>query len=290
MKNVIEIRNLTKKHKDFLLDSISFAVPSGFVCGFIGQNGAGKTTTMKLMLNMALKDSGGVEIFGKPGDDISMKEDLGVLLDQPYFQEAWTPRDVEKAMRPFYKSWDSTAYHQYLQRFSLNPGQKFKTLSRGMKMKLGMAAALSHGAKLLVLDEPTSGLDPVMRDEMLEILRDYMVPEGRSIFFSTHITSDLEKIADFIVYIHKGKIIYSGLKDDLIEKYCLIRGGKDGLPAEKRRKILGLREHVAGFEGMIEVAHIGGFPPSVVTEPATLEDIMVHINKAGDFDMEGENV
>jgi len=278
---VIKVKNLVKKHKHFLLDNISFTVPNGFVCGFIGQNGAGKTTTMKLMLNMTIRNHGEIEILGKSNDDILVKEDLGVLLDQPYFHDSWTALDVEKAMSPFYKTWDSKTYHQYLERFSLNPTQKFKTLSRGMKMKLGLATTLSHNARLLLLDEPTSGLDPVMRDEMLNILRDYMAVEDRSIFFSTHITSDLEKISDFIVYIHKGKIIYSGLKEELLEKYCLIRGGKNDLPTEKRQQIIGIREHTGGFEGMIDVSDVGGFPSSVIMESATLEDIMVHINKMG---------
>lgn len=281
MKNAIEVKDLTKKYKGFLLDSISFTVPSGYICGFIGQNGAGKTTTMKLMMGMALKDSGDIEILEKSGDDVSLKEELGVLFDQPYFQEDWTPIDIEKAMRPFYSRWDSSAFHQYLQKFSLNPNQKFKTMSRGMKMKLGMAATLSHDAKLLLLDEPTSGLDPVMRDEMLDILQEYMVGENRSIFFSTHITSDLEKIADYIIYIDKGRIVYSGLKDELTGKYCLIRGGNEDLPPSKRKNIIGLREHIGGFEGMIEVTEIGGFPPGVITETVSLEEIMIHMNRKG---------
>lgn len=282
MSSAIEIRKLTKKYKGFLLDSISFTVPSGFICGFIGQNGAGKTTTLKLMLDMVLKDGGEIEILSKPSEDTSLKEDLGVLFDQPYFQEDWTPIDVEGAMRPFYKRWDSSRYHQYLQRFLLNPKQKYKTLSRGMKMKLGLAVTLSHDAKLLLLDEPTSGLDPVMRDEMLDILRDYMVKENRNVFFSTHITSDLEKIADYIVYIDKGRIIYSGLKDDLIEKYCYIRGGNGDLPHTKRKSLIGIREHIGGFEGMIETSEVGGLPSSVVVEGVTLEDIMVCLNREGE--------
>ena len=281
MENAIEINSLTKKYKGFLLDNISFTVPNGFICGFIGQNGAGKTTTMKLMLGMALKDGGDIEILGKSGDDVSLKEDLGVLFDQPYFQEDWTPIDIEKAMCPFYRHWDSSAFHQYLKKFSLNPKQKYKTMSRGMKMKLGIAVTLSHDAKLLLLDEPTSGLDPVMRDEILDILREYMVGENKSVFFSTHITSDLEKIADYIIYIDKGRILYSGLKDELIEKYSLIRGGSGDLPQSKRKSIIGLREHIGGFEGMIEVAEIGGFPPSVITETVSLDDIMVYMNRKG---------
>lgn len=281
MNNAIKISNLKKEYKNFLLDNISFSVPSGYVCGFIGENGAGKTTTLKLMLNMVLKDGGDVEILGRSNSDISVKEDLGILFDQPYFQEDWTPLDVEKIMGLFYKKWDSQAYHTHLKKFDLSPKQKFKTLSRGMKMKLGLAVTLSHDAKLLLLDEPTSGLDPVMRDEMLDILRDYMVEENRSVFFSTHITSDLEKIADYIIYIHKGKIVYSGLKDELTEKYCLIRGGNGDLPKTKRNKILGLREHIGGFEGMLDVSEVGGFPSSVILETASLDDIMVHMNKKG---------
>jgi len=281
MSNAIKVTALTKKYKGFLLDGISFSVPGGYICGFIGQNGAGKTTTMKLMLGMVIKDSGDIEILNKSGDDVSIKDDLGVLFDQPYFQEDWTPLDIEKAMRPFYKRWDSELYHAYLAKFSLSTKQKFKTLSRGMKMKLGMAVALSHDAKLLLLDEPTSSLDPVMRDEMLDVLRDYMVEEDRSVFFSTHITSDLEKSADYIVYIHEGKILYSGLKDELVEKYCLIKGGFEDLPEDKKSCIIGIREHVGGFEGMIEVCEVGGFPPGAVTEPASLDDIMVHMNRNG---------
>lgn len=279
MNNVIEISNLSKQYKSFLLNDISFSVPSGFVCGFIGENGAGKTTTLKLILGMVMKNSGNIKLFGKSADDVSLKEDIGVLFEQPYYQEDWTPIDIEKVMRPFYKKWDSSAFHQYLERFSLDPKQKYKTMSRGMKMKLGMAVTLAHDAKLLLLDEPTSGLDPVGRNEMLEIFRDYMVKENRTIFFSTHITSDLEKIADYITYIKNGRILYSGLKDDLIEKYCLIRGGIGDLPQPKREQVLGLREHPSGFDGMIKAKDIVGFPASVITETVSLDDIMVRMSK-----------
>lgn len=279
MVNTIEVNRLTKRYHQFLLDGISFTVPEGYICGFIGQNGAGKTTTLKLMLNMAVKNSGEITLFGKPHDDVTVKDDLGVLFDQPYFQEDWTAIDIEKALRSFYSHWNSVTYYDYLKRFSLDPKQKYKTMSRGMKMKLGMAVALCHEAKLLLLDEPTGGLDPVMRDEVLDMLRDYMTVESRSIFFSTHITSDLEKIADYIIYIHKGRIFFSGLKDELLEKYCIIKGGKEDLPQEKRRHVIGLREHVGGFEGMMELSNVGGMPTNIITEPATLDDIMIYINR-----------
>lgn len=279
MNNVIEVSNLRKQYNNFLLDNISFSVPCGFVGGFIGENGAGKTTTLKLILGMVMKDGGDIKLFGKPAEDVSLKEDIGVLFEQPYYQEDWTPLDIEKVMRPFYKKWSDAAFHQYLDRFSLDPKQKYKTMSRGMKMKLGMAVTLAHDAKLLLLDEPTSGLDPVGRDEMLDIFRDYMVKEDRTIFFSTHITSDLEKIADYITYIQNGRILYSGLKDDLIEKYCLVRGGIGDLPQSKHKQIFGLREHPSGFDGMIETKNIAGFPTSVVTEIVSLDDIMVRMSK-----------
>lgn len=279
MNNVIEISSLRKQYKNFLLNDISFSVPSGFVCGFIGENGAGKTTVLKLILGMALKDGGSIKVFGKPADDVSLKEDIGVLFEQPYYQEDWTPVDIEKALRPFYRKWSSSAFHQYLERFSLDPKQKYQTMSRGMKMKLGMAVTLAHDAKLLLLDEPTSGLDPVGRNEMMEIFRDYMVKENRTIFFSTHITGDLEKIADYITYIKNGRILYSGLKDELIEKYCLIRGGIGDLPQSKRKQVFGLREHPSGFDGMIQTKDIAGFPASVITETVSLDDIMVRMSK-----------
>lgn len=279
MSNAIEVSNLRKQYKDFLLDDISFSVPSGFVCGFIGENGAGKTTTLKLILGMAKKDGGNIRLFGKPADDVSLKEDIGVLFEQPYYQEDWTPVDIEQAMRPFYKKWSSADFHQYLERFSLDPKQKYKAMSRGMKMKLGMAATLAHGAKLLLLDEPTSGLDPAGREGILEIFRDYMVEENRTIFFSTHMTSALEKIADYIIYIQNGKIIYSGLKDELIDRYCSVRGGAGDLPQSKRTQILGLRERPGGFDGMVELKDIAGFPASVIMETVSLDDIMVWMGK-----------
>jgi len=279
MENVIEVMGLTKKYKGFLLDRVSFNVPGGYVCGFIGQNGAGKTTTLKLLVGLASKDGGEARILGKPHEDSSIKEDLGILFDQQYYQEDWTPLRIEETLRPFYSNWDSMAFQNYLKKFSLDPRQKFKTLSRGMKMKLGMAVALSHNAKLLLLDEPTSGIDPVMRDQLLDTLREYMVGENRSVFFSTHITSDLDKVADYIVYIHRGRIVFSGLKDELVESYCMIRGGFDDLQQKDKENIIGYREHVGGFDGLVKTSDTGGLSPGVITENAGLDDIMVYMDR-----------
>ena len=281
MMNAIEVRDLKKQFQNFLLDGISFDVPSGYVCGFIGQNGAGKTTTIKLMLGMAIKDSGEIQILGKPSEDVAIKESLGVLFDSTFYMPHWTPLDIESSLRPFYGSWNSAKYHGYLDRFGLSPRQKVKTLSRGMKMQLGIAVILSYDTKLLLLDEPTSGLDPVIRDQMLDLFKEYVMDENRSIFFSSHITGDIEKVADYIVYIHRGKIFFSGPKDELMEKYCVIRGGKDDLKQDSIGQIIGIRQHLGGFEGLIKVSDIGGFGQGVVMEKASLDDIMVHINREG---------
>jgi ABC-2 type transport system ATP-binding protein len=257
-QNALEVRNLQKNFPAFSLD-VSFNVPAGFVCGFIGKNGAGKTTTLKALLGMTVPDSGEITILGKPAADVSVKADLGVLLDQPYFQEDWTPGDVEKALRPYYSRWSSEAWNDYLERFQLPKRKKFKDYSRGMKMKLGLSAALAHDAKLLLLDEPTGGLDPVVREEMLDILRAYLLDDTRTVLFSTHITSDLEKIADRILFISNGKIIFDDEKDTLLERYALVRGG--------------------GFDELRRVENLGGLPAAALAEKPTLEDLIIYFER-----------
>lgn len=274
MNNAIEVRNLYKAYPGFSLNSITFTVPEGICCGFVGPNGAGKTTTLRAMTGMAAPDHGQIRLLGQPVWDCSIREEMGILFDQPFFQEDWTPRDIEKNLRPFYKSWDSGRYHSFLARFGLDPRQKFKKLSRGMKMKLGLAVCLSHETRLLLLDEPTGGLDPAARDEVLDLLREYMVPENRTILFSTHITSDLERIADQIVYISHGSISYCGSREELTSTYCMVRGYR--LPEAKRRDAIGLRQTDSGYECLMELSRIGGLPADAVTEPATIEDVVVY--------------
>lgn len=228
MNNVLEINNITKDYKKFKIDNISFNLPKGYIMGFIGANGAGKTTTIKLILNMIKRDSGEIKVFGLDNirEEERIKEQIGVVFDECYYLEDWTLNDVEKAVSMFYKNWNSSIYEKYLKEFNLARDKKVKDLSRGMRMKLMIAVAFSHEAKLLILDEPTSGLDPVARDEFLDILRDYIEDEEKSVIFSSHITSDIEKIADYITYINNGKIIFTGEKDEFLEKYCIIKGGK----------------------------------------------------------------
>lgn len=232
---------------------------------------------MKAMVGMIAKSNGEIHLLGKAGDDVKVKEEIGIVFDQPYFQESWTPLDIERSIKPFYHSWDSGEYQKYLSRFELDPKKKYKDFSRGMKMKLAMAVHLSHNAKLLLLDEPTSGLDPASRDELIDIMREYLVSEGRTILFSTHITGDLEHIADLIVYISQGSLLFCGEKEELTASYCMVRGGR--LPEEKRKFAIGLREHNNGYECLMELAHIDSLPLDTITERATIDDVIVHMER-----------
>ena len=281
MNNVLEINNITKDYKKFKIDNISFNLPKGYIMGFIGANGAGKTTTIKLILNMIKRESGEIKVFGLDNirEEENIKEQIGVVFDECYYLEDWTINDVEKAVSMFYKNWNSSIYEKYLKEFNLARDKKVKDLSRGMRMKLMIAVAFSHEAKLLILDEPTSGLDPVARDEFLDILRDYIEDEEKSVIFSSHITSDIEKIADYITYINNGKIIFTGEKDEFLEKYCIIKGGKEDITESQKKEIIGLRIHSTGFEGLIELKKAVGFSSKVIIEKASLDEIMIYMNK-----------
>lgn len=281
MNNVLEINNITKDYKKFKIDNISFNLPKGYIMGFIGANGAGKTTTIKLILNMIKRESGEIKVFGLDNirEEENIKEQIGVVFDECYYLEDWTLNDVEKAVSMFYKNWNSSIYEKYLKEFNLARDKKVKDLSRGMRMKLMIAVAFSHEAKLLILDEPTSGLDPVARDEFLDILRDYIEDEEKSVIFSSHITSDIEKIADYITYINNGKIIFTGEKDEFLEKYCIIKGGKEDITESQKKEIIGLRMHSTGFEGLIELKKAVGFSSKVIIEKASLDEIMIYMNK-----------
>jgi len=281
--NLLEIKGLCKRFKEFSIENVSFTLPKGYIMGLIGPNGAGKTTTIKLILNMLKKDGGTVSVFGKDSvqDEQEIKDRIGVVLDKPYYVEDWTLRDVGKSLAPFYRKWDSAKYDALLNRFSLDGKSKVKALSRGMKMKLMIAAALSHDADFLILDEPTSGLDAVARDELMEILSDYISDEEKGVLFSTHITADLEKVADYITFIHNGKIVVSDTKDSLMDRYRLVKGGLGLLSPEQKTSIIGYREHNVGFDGLADAKDLRRLPPSLVVEPCSLDEIVVRFHKAG---------
>jgi ABC-2 type transport system ATP-binding protein len=278
MNNILEVRGLRKNYGAFTLKDVAFDVPSGFIVGFIGPNGAGKTTTIKSILSIIQADSGSVKMFGHSGGPVH-NEQVGVVMDTPMYVDDWSIGDVEKAVSSFYTQWNKDTFAGYLKRFGLDCKKKIKELSRGMKVKLQIAAALSHNARLLILDEPTSGLDPVARDEICDLLREFVVDESKSVLFSTHITSDLEKTADYIIFILNGGIVFTGAKDDLLEKYARVTGGLRDLSAEQKRLVIGYREHGTGFEGMAEAVNIGKLPHGILTEGISLDEIIIFMNK-----------
>jgi ABC-2 type transport system ATP-binding protein len=280
MNNILELNGVFKNYKTFVLEDVSFSLPKGFIMGFIGPNGAGKTTTIKLILNMLQRNAGTIKVFGK--DNISyeqeIKEKIGVVMDNTFYVSEWSLKDIERTLKPFYRRWDSGKYNSLLSDFRLDMKKKVKEISRGMKMKLMIAIALSHEADLLILDEPTSGLDAVARNELMEILSEFIEDENKGVLFSTHVTSDLEKTADYITVINNGRILYSGIKDDLLEKYVVIRGGLDVLDDELKTQIIGCREHNVGFDGLIDRSVLPLISKNIVTERSNLDEIIVRFN------------
>jgi len=279
IKNVIELEKVTKDYGDFKLDNISFSVPEGSVCGFIGQNGAGKTTTINLILDVIKRDAGEIRVFGESVDKNSadLREDIGVVFAEMGFHEFMNGKDIDIMMKNIYKNWDEEAFFGYLKRFSLPSKKKCGTFSRGMQMKLQIAVALSHHAKLLIMDEPTSGLDPIVRNEMLDIFREFVIEEDHTILLSSHITEDLEKIADEVVFINGGKLVIAGNKDELLERHGLIKCRKED--AEKISAPLVVHKEISslGAEILINDRHAAAkLYPDLLTEPASLEQIMLH--------------
>lgn len=282
MRNAIEIKGLRKEYRDFSLNDISFSLPTGHIMGFVGQNGAGKTTTIRLILNMSARNNGSIRILGMDNiaQEQQIKQDIGAVFDDIFFVENWKVSEVEKAIKSFYTNWNSALYYQYITDFNLPINKKVKELSRGMKMKLMLAGAMSHNAKLLILDEPTSGIDPVARNELLEILSTYVYDGEKSIFFSTHITTDLEKIADYIAVIDKGDLFYTGTRDDLLTKFYLIKGGLNELTGELRDRIIGLSTYRTEFQGLIPVAEATiRLSENIIIQAPTIDDLLVHISK-----------
>ena len=274
--SILQIEGLNKRYPTFHLKDVSFSLETGYIMGFIGANGAGKTTTLKSMVNLVQKDSGIVKILGKDFSkhELELKQDLGIMFGGVDYYSKHKIGQISRVVSRFFKNWDEEVYQWYLQRFSLDENKRVVELSNGMRVKYSLALALSHQAKLLLLDEPTSGLDPVARDDILEIFQELIEDGSRSILFSTHITSDLEKCADYITYIQNGQIIESQSKDDLLSSYRIVKGKPDQL-AEYAPIMIGHKTNAYGFTGMARTADVNG-KNSLVIDPVNLEEIMIY--------------
>ncbi len=271
--NAVEVKELTKKFKGFTLDHVSFSLPAGCIMGLVGENGAGKSTTLKLLLNMIQKDSGRITILGKDEKNID-KNEIGVVFDECRFHESFTAKDINQVLKSIFQRWNEQQFFDYLNRFEVPSNKKLKEFSRGMKMKISIAAALSHDAKLLLLDEPTSTLDPVVRDEMLDIFYDFISDEQHSIIISSHIVSDLEKVCDYIAFMHKGKMILCEEKDRLLQECRLAQMSEAEFSAIDKDEIIGSRKTPFGITAVIRKAAAAQIRN---TQPINLEDLFVYM-------------
>lgn len=280
MNSILEVKNLNKSFKDFSLKNVSFSLPRGFIMGFIGPNGAGKSTTIKLIMNLLKKDSGEIKVFGLDNikNEKEIKNKIGFVYDENYFYEELTISEMKNVIAPLYKFWDKDAFDKHIKNFELSPKKRIKDLSKGMKMKFSLAVALSHGAELLIMDEPTSGLDPLVRGELLDILSFLIQDENKGVFFSTHITSDLDKTADYITLLHNGEVLFSTAKDELLDSYTIIKGDKKLLNEAVKQNFIGIKENSFGFEGLLRDRNSIKtlFKDNVIVEKPTLEDIMLY--------------
>ncbi len=278
MSNVIEIKNVTKDYGDFKLDNVSFEVPLGCICGFIGQNGAGKTTTIQLILDIIKKDAGEITVFGKDmeKEGPALKENIGVVFDEMGYHEFLTANQINTIMKNIYSNWDEETFFEYLKRFSLPRKKRCGAFSRGMRMKLQIAVALSHNAELLIMDEPTSGLDPIVRNEILQIFQEFVLEENHTILLSSHITGDLERIADMVTFINHGKIILSGDKNEIMEKHAIIKCKKEELQQIAKEDMVSVRQSAFCTEVLVyDKEKCAMKYPKMVMEQTTLEDIMI---------------
>lgn len=283
MENVIELQHVHKSFKGFQIKDFSINVKKGFVTGFIGGNGAGKSTTIKLIMNLLKQDSGTVSVFGMDykKHEKEIKERIGFVYDENVFYENVTLKDMKRIIKPAYKNWDNDAFQRYVDQFELPMNKYMKTFSKGMKMKASLAIALAHHAELIIMDEPTAGLDPIFRRELLNILHELMQDEDKTIFFSTHITTDLDRIADYITFVHNGEHIFTKEFYKIEEEYAIVKGTLNLLDRETEREFVAIRKSNTGFEALTadknRVENI--FGDSVIVEKPTLEDIMYYTKK-----------
>lgn len=276
--NALEIKNISKTYKNFKLDDISFVLPCGHIMGLIGENGAGKSTIINCILDIIEKDSGSISVLGQKNDknNVSLKENIGVVLDASDVYDNYTVKQVENIMKDVYKQWNHEVYDYYIQKFSLPLNKMIKDFSRGMKMKMAITIALSHQPKLLILDEATSGLDPIMRDEILDVFMEFVQDENHAILLSSHISSDLEKIADYITFIHEGKLILSTSKDELIYEYGLMKCRNDEFDMIDKEDIIRYRIKTYEVEILVKDREkMAKKYPNCIVDPTKLDDIMM---------------
>jgi len=278
MNTILEVKGLKKEFKSFSLQDVSFSLQEGCITGFIGVNGAGKTTTIKSILGLVLKDAGSIKLFGKEisNNERALKDRIGIVFDEGYFYEEMTIMEMKSVIAPAYTNWDEAVFKRNIERFGLQPKQKISTLSKGMRMKYAIALALSHHADLLIMDEPTSGLDPLVRSQLMDLLLEFMKDDGKSVLFSTHITSDLDKAADIVILMDKGRIVLSEEKDVLLDTHGLVKGDRRVLNEQTRKLFLTLQETEYGFKGLTDKkAEVRQQMKGVLIERPTIEDIML---------------
>lgn len=274
----LTLTNVTKRYQGFTLDNISLSLPQGCIMGFIGENGAGKSTTIKLILDLIHRDGGTITVLGR--DNLrglsEVKENVGVVLDESCFPGNLTAVNINLILKNIYKTWNEDKFWSLLNQFSLPRNKMVKDFSRGMKKKLSIAAALAHDTRLLILDEATSGLDPIVRDEIQDVFMDFIQDEGNAIFMSTHIVSDLERVADYITLIHQGKIVFSKNKDELLEDYGILRCSPEDLQAINPKAIMGRRHSSFGVEALVQKSQV---PSGLTVDRAGIEEIMLYFIK-----------
>lgn len=285
MNAAIQFNHVCKEYENFSLKDVSFEVPQGFITGFIGPNGAGKTTCIKTMLSLIAPDRGEVEVLGVPvQQNPAYVSAIGVVMDAVMYVNDWRISDLRSILARQYRTWEDAVFTEHLRRFRLQENVKIKDLSRGMKVKLMIAAALSHHARLLVLDEPTSGLDPAARREICELLQDFVSDEEHSVLYSTHITSDLESVADYVILIIDGEIRFSGVKDGLQGSYCVVRGSAAQLEALGSSERIGYRKTAVNAEALVSretIERAAGLDSDVIVEAATMDDILIFMGRGG---------
>lgn len=280
-ENLIVVDGLAKQYKEFTLHGIHFHLPAGYIMGMIGPNGAGKTTTIKALLDMIRPDAGTISLLGAAtaADRIALRDSLGVQLDTTLYPDYWRVKQVAKSLRSFFPQWDDAYFDQLCTDMEIPLKTKYKSMSRGTQVKLQLAAALAHHPRLLILDEPTAGLDPLARDELLTRLQDFIADGQHSVLLSTHLTGDLERIADFLLYIRGGRQQFFGHVDDLLGQYVLIKGGLADLTRALRAALIGLRTHSEGFSGLLAVDQTVGLPDTLLQESITLEELMIYFGR-----------